>query len=573
MTTHSPRNKNALHALRGAVRSALLATAALLLFQGGCGAPRVSDASQDDPYFSSCESGPTLRRSLDVLFVIDNSVNMTRKQLALVNAVPRFVRALDDLDLDYHIGVVTTDIGANPTATSGFPGNRTLPGCGSFSGDDGRLQNTPCSIRGGLSADAASTCTAVCPDPRYVPNNGAVYIERKNGVYNVPSKRDTMGREIGPETALGCMAFLGDGGCGIEAPLESAKRALDGHLNENSGFLRTSSSLAVIFVTDEDDCAVQISQRLKELDPARTDCSGDMSPLAPGSCFSPDFRCTARGIECQDANGIYQPMTAPGPKMNCREKANNPLIPIKNYMNFFKSLRPTSKLVFAGILPPSLLDAPTGAEPGKLIVEQDPAGEPGTPGLVRGRKDRAACYNPAVAVGPDGAEEGFIGKAQLRLSTFLRSMAPASRSETSICEPDAYTGALMGVTAQLRDSQSPTYCLGDPSRFALDAEGKAQCLVGTAGGAGGVPAAQLPRCSATCCSAWKSAARPAPADPGIAAACAMEPVDCYCVEENSYCSGLAGGIWRRDTTAPLPSESPCFSCLMKPTRLELQPLS
>lgn len=564
MTIPSPRNNHALTVSHGAARGALLTCTALLLLQGGCSAPPVSDATQNTPSFSACESGSRPYRALDVLFVIDNSVNSARKQLALVRAVPRFVRALDDLQIDYHLGVVTTDIGANPTSTGTFPGNRTIPGCGSFAGDDGQLQNTPCSLRSNLSADAASTCAAVCPDPAYVPNNGVNYIERKGGLYNVPSRRDAMGREIGAETALACLAFLGDGGCGIEAPLESAKRALDGHLNANTGFLRANSSLAVIFVTDEDDCTVQLSQRLKELDPARMDCSGDTSPLAPGACFNVDFRCTARSIECQDGNGSYQPMTAAGTKTNCREKPSNPLVPLKNYMNFFNALRPASKLVFAGILPPSLLDAPTGTEPGRLIVERDPAGEPGTPGLVRGRKDRAACHNPTVAIGPLDADQGFIGQAQLRLSSFLRSMAPAFRSETSICEPDAYAAALEGVAAQLRDATYPTYCMGGLSRLVLDAEGRPQCLVGMAGGAGGLAEAPLPRCGAACCSAWKSAARPVPTDPGIAAACAPEPTDCYCMETSSYCPGLFGGIWRRGTTASFPLGSDCFSCLFRP---------
>lgn len=563
MTITTPWHRPPVRPTHGASSYIMPARAALLLFLFGCIAPPVADPAGPAPYLGSCEDSLPPRRDLDVLFVIDNSAGMSTKQSALVQAVPGFIRALEEQEINYHIGVVTTDVGANPTTTSTFPGNRTLPGCASFSGDDGRLQNLPCSDRSGVSAAAASACASLCPDSRYVPTGGR-YIERKGSTYNVPSKRDAQGREIGPQEAFRCMALVGDAGCGIESPLEAAKRALDGHLNENSGFLRINSVLAVLFVTDEDDCSVQISQRLTQLDPMTTNCTGNMSPSAPGACFNPDFRCLARNIECADDSGAYQPMTVAGPKKNCREKPNNSLIPIKNYQNFFRALRPAHKLVLAGILTPSLLDAQSGTEIGKLVVEQDPAGEPGTPGLVRGYQARAACFNPSVPVPPEEASRGFIGQAQLRLSSFLRGFDSNTRSESSICEPEGFAAALAGVTAQLTQALQPFSCLGSASHFVLDAEGRAQCQVGPPGGAGGRPASTLPRCGAVCCKAWSSAARPIPTDPNIAAACAPEPADCYCVEENASCFGLAGGVWRRGGSASLPAKPDCFSCLMQP---------
>ena len=314
-----------------------------------CTAP--PGASQDGdptgPHLTSCQPGG-LRKDLDILFVIDNSPGMATKQRAFVAGLPAFVRALDERDVNYHIGIVTTDVGANPTASSGFPGGRTIAGCASFAGDDGQLQNLPCSARG-LSSAALAACTQLCPDPRAVPVDGRRYISRVDSVLNVPSKKDAQGREIGAEEALKCMALVGDTGCRIEAPLEAAKRALDGHVTENTGFLRSNSVLAVFFVTDEDDCSVQVGRR-SELDPQVQDCTADTSPDAPASCFGLELRCLARGVECFDGGGGYLPMTRAGTKTSCRPRTSSFLVPLENYFRFFSVLRPSDKLILGGIV-------------------------------------------------------------------------------------------------------------------------------------------------------------------------------------------------------------------------------
>ena len=49
------------------------------------------------------------RRDVDVLFVVDNSPSMAPKQKALGKILPRFVSGLDELNVNYHIGVIGTD--------------------------------------------------------------------------------------------------------------------------------------------------------------------------------------------------------------------------------------------------------------------------------------------------------------------------------------------------------------------------------------------------------------------------------------------------------------------------------
>jgi hypothetical protein len=66
-----------------------------------------------------------------------------------------------------------------------------------------------------------------------------------------------------------CVATLGTGGCGFEQQLESVRRALiDRTADTNSGFLRADTALAVVLVTDEDDCSAADPTIF---DPARDD--------------------------------------------------------------------------------------------------------------------------------------------------------------------------------------------------------------------------------------------------------------------------------------------------------------
>ncbi|MFO0579092.1 MAG: hypothetical protein U1A78_34250 [Polyangia bacterium] len=528
-----------------------------------CPIPPDADEATRKKIIASCFGGEInnivetkLKKDVDILFVVDNSTSMTPKQRVLAGAIPQFINAIEKFGSDYHVGIVTTDVGANPTSTSAFPGNRTIPGCASFSGDDGKLQNTPCTLRMGVSTETVNACTTLCPDPKFVPMNGGRYIEKKGTVYNVPSAKDAMNNEIGPQKAFQCIALVGDGGCGVESPLESAKRALDGHLNENSGFLRSNSVLAVIFITDEDDCSVQISRR-SELDPTTMNCAGNMSPDAPGSCFGLDFRCLARSVECYGTTGsTYQSMTSTGAKLNCKEKPNNFLIPLQQYVNFFNTIRPAEKLVLAGIISPSILDAQMGTGNGKLVIEQNAAGEPGTPGLVRGYKANAACYNATQMVPPEDSDKGFIGQAQLRLSTFLRKFA--NRSESSICDTANYPAALQIIADKIANASAVSCLAAAPKR---NSAGDPICIVGYVdeNTPNATPDTTLPLCSKTCCAGWKAAATPAltdPLDTTLANACKNEP-DCFCAETNPKCADTAvAGVWRKLDSAGKPVQPP-----------------
>lgn len=97
----------------------------------------------------------------------------------------QIVKQLEATGADYRIAVTTTDIGGSPSPGGTFPGGRTIPGCTTYVGDDGRMQNTSCTQRVNGSAESLNACASLGPDPKFVPSNGARYIKKKGGVYSV----------------------------------------------------------------------------------------------------------------------------------------------------------------------------------------------------------------------------------------------------------------------------------------------------------------------------------------------------------------------------------------------------
>ncbi|MBN8611456.1 MAG: hypothetical protein J0L92_12765 [Deltaproteobacteria bacterium] len=202
------------------------------------------------------------RDELDLLILVDNSNSMSEEQVILVQELPFLVEALATGDTDrdgvpdvqpvrsLHVGVVTPDMGAGP--------NSGIPTCARGLGDDGvmrarsRLTSTP--------------CMATYPSNvfEFEPAGGSASL-------------------FG--ATIGCAANIGTGGCGFEQQLEASLKAvtpvnaeswtgagyvpplflngdgdvdaLAGHADrDNAGFLRSSSILAVLLVTDEEDCSV-----------------------------------------------------------------------------------------------------------------------------------------------------------------------------------------------------------------------------------------------------------------------------------------------------------------------------
>jgi hypothetical protein len=366
-------------------------------------------------------------KQIDVLFVIDNSAGMHAKQLLLNQNVSILLDSLDQAGVDYHVGVTSTDVGSFPPWAS-FPPPVSDFGCQSESGDDGVLQHVACTENPKVTGAAAADCATACPEPQYVPRGN--FIEKTGGVTNVPSEFQPSQDggplvDRGPLRAFQCISMLGDAGCGIPGPLEAAKRALSGHNQQNDGFLRPRSILVVIFLTDQDDCSVALSQRWQN-DPSTMDCP-DAGSDAAYSCFNPPFRCLAMGMNCTE------PMTTAGTKTDCQERTPSYLEPLTTYQDFFQALRPIpGGIVFGGIWAPVL-----GSQPSQFIVSQlDPS--LGTAGLSGGQGPNASCYD---------STSGIDARPQLRLTDFV---IPFGNSfQMNVCAGSDYQDGLTNLVNRL----------------------------------------------------------------------------------------------------------------------------
>src|SRR5439155_6626169 len=97
-----------------------------------------------------------------------------------------------------------------------------------------------------------------------------------------------------------CMANRGSRGCGYEHQLGAVDVALHPRPDwnpMNAGFLRPDAYLAIIMLTDEDDCS------------APDDATAFYMSMAPDG-WSDNGRCAAAGHLCND-----MPVPAPGPGM------------------------------------------------------------------------------------------------------------------------------------------------------------------------------------------------------------------------------------------------------------------
>ena len=206
---------------------------------GGCGLAC--------PGGEACRSGACctpFNDDVDLLLMVDNSNTMAEQQALLVEQLPRLVGALASGDVDddgtrdfppvrsLHVGVVSSDMG-----TGGF----TVPTCFEPSfGDDGVLRTQGNTHIPGCMASY----------PRFL--------------------EFWPGDDVAAFTSqVTCAALMGVRGCGFEQPLEAVLKALtpstapiafnmgtSGHADGiNNGFVRDDSVLAVLVLTDENDCS------------------------------------------------------------------------------------------------------------------------------------------------------------------------------------------------------------------------------------------------------------------------------------------------------------------------------
>jgi hypothetical protein len=262
------------------------------------GAPGPDGARGPDASPPDADVAPA--SGVDILFVVDDSGSMAEEQATLLAGLSAFVAELaakagGELP-SLHVGVVSTNLGAG-----GFP----ITNCAG-DGDGAVLQNAP--RVPGCSAPAGQFIVDA-PD-----GAGGRIVNYASGTL---------------DQAIACIARLGTDGCGFEQPLEAMRRALDGSVAANAGFLREGALLVVILLGDEDDCSAA--------NPALYD------PAGPWPVTS--FRCFEEGVVCSPDEP-----TAPGPKLDCRSREDSLYThSAQAYVDFLKSLKPPGHVVLVRI--------------------------------------------------------------------------------------------------------------------------------------------------------------------------------------------------------------------------------
>jgi hypothetical protein len=232
-------------------------------------------------------------RAVDILFMVDNSPSMDPKQAALAVNFPKMIEALEALPgglPDVHIGVVSSNMGAGLGAVGG--------NCGTGLGDRGLLWgNDPSDLTASVAAGSeyATDPNHLLIAPGCGLNLGARWIEDIQAPAPGTGRlRNYDSTNLQLADVFSCLATaVGTSGCGEEHQLQATRVALipQAGINEaNNGFLRSGAYLAIVLVTDEDDCSASNDNTKND------DIFNMVSKRNPGDSGS--LRCAARGHLC-----------------------------------------------------------------------------------------------------------------------------------------------------------------------------------------------------------------------------------------------------------------------------------
>ncbi|QQR90071.1 MAG: hypothetical protein IPJ88_18315 [Myxococcales bacterium] len=435
---------------------------------------------------------------IDILFMIDNSNSMTEEQGALAQEFATMVNVLTTGELeietengtetktfspvtDMHIGVVSSDMGVGSADINavGTCGNDSRDaGYDQTIGDDGLLQTAGDTSNPACAESYPSFLTYSCDD---------------NGNCN-PSSSVLA-------SDFTCVAKLGVGGCGVEQQLESVLKALsdpaatdpvtfqngEGHGSNgdetlgvapgaNAGFVRDDSLLAIIMITDEDDC----STSNPDVFTAVSQNSEWNSPLNR----IPAFRC------------------ASNPAISGAEV----LYPTQRYIEGLLKLREDREqlLVFAAItgVPQDLVDNNTSngdinfdavlgdnAEPTHPLTETEMLTANSSGVCINGDvRDalRPACgqWTEGTCSGVDPADQfAFPARRIVEVAKGLNDLTGGNSVVQSICPVEVtpgnfvtdFSGALTQILNKIGDAISGSTCL--PRELNRNTEGLVNCDV------------------------------------------------------------------------------------------------
>jgi hypothetical protein len=262
----------------------------------------------------------SVNRNIDIVFMVDNSSSMKPIQTKLITQFPVFMNVLKGLPgglPNVHIGVVSSSMGAgrNPSIEQCMPG-----------GDQGIFQS---------AKTASPTCAnaGLNMGQSYIINNGMGMQNYTGDIADVFS----------------CVALLGDQGCGFEHQFESVLRALgaDGAAGptQNAMFLRPDAYLAIVLITNEDDCSAPPDSPL--FDSTSSMVSDPLGPLQ-------SYRCNEFGHVC--GNPAMKPPRTPAGEVDlgtCTSAEDGQLLRVSQVVTAMKNLKADqSKVLVAAIAGP-----------------------------------------------------------------------------------------------------------------------------------------------------------------------------------------------------------------------------
>lgn len=164
-------------------------------------------------------------RTVDILFVVEGSRSMCEEQKRLRESLTGFIEELQSREVDFQVAVINTDMVDQV-------------------GGQGRFRTAP-----GEYVDNISHCTESLPDTSVCgKQNLPAWLSSKdyNDLEN-PSDVTTL------VDRLGCRVLTGIDGDPIGMGLEAMRQALT--RPEQKGFFRSGSRLAIVFVSNQNDCS------------------------------------------------------------------------------------------------------------------------------------------------------------------------------------------------------------------------------------------------------------------------------------------------------------------------------
>jgi hypothetical protein len=339
-----------------------------------------------------------LNRDVDIVFLIDNSSSMEEEQANLKRNFPRFIEVLRSIQgglPNVNIAVITSDFGQSSSQGPFCRGGEQPP-----YGDFGQFRTK--------SRPGDQDCGL---------GDNKTFIQSWEG----ESVNNLGGRRL--EDAFSCIASQGTAGCGLENQLQSLRVALYDPTQRQT-FLRPNAYLAIILITDEDDCSVEQAGGALFDDTSEFDRATEWE----------SFRCAKEGHACRGQSPERpgrQMMTSP--LGMCESDNKGRLADVQRIIADIKALKKNP----GNIMVSAIMGWPTSGkkEDGTYGV-----------GMVKDGQGRDRWDLLPVCTLPTGG--GMVSKAYpgLRIEEFVKGFGGTLHS---ICQQE-FSGALMAIGERVK---------------------------------------------------------------------------------------------------------------------------